>query len=71
MKKIEVSLPEEVVEVLDKKVVGKLGKDRRDVLKTIVMNWLSEQGYLEKDGKQKEHLPIEKHPHSTETFYTS
>jgi len=36
-----------------------------------VMNWLSEQGYLEKGGTKKEHLPIEKHPHSTETFYTS
>ena len=71
MKKIEISLPEEIVEIIDKKVVNKLGKDRSEALKTIVMNWLSEQGYLGKGGTKKEHLPIEKHPHSTETFYTS
>ena len=71
MKKIEVFLPDEVVEILDKKVVGKLGKDRNDTLKTIITDWLGEKGYLAKGGKQKEHLPIEDHPHSTETFYTS
>jgi len=71
MKKIEVFLPEEIVEIIDKKVVKKLGKDRSGALKTIVMNWLSEQGYLGKGETKKEHLPIEKHPHSTETFYTS
>jgi hypothetical protein len=71
MKKILVSLPDGVVEILDKDVVGKLGKGYSDTLRTIIINWLSEQGYLVKGGKRREHQPIEDHPHSTEPFYTS
>jgi len=55
MKKILVSLPDGVVEILDKEVVGKLGEEYSDTLRQIIMNWLSEQGYLSKGGKQ--HLP--------------
>jgi hypothetical protein len=51
MKKILVSLPDGVVEILDKEVVGKVGEGYSDTLRTIIMNWLSEQGYLSKGGK--------------------
>ena len=51
MKKILVALPEGVVEILDKEVIGKLGEGYSDTLRTIIMNWLSEQGYLAKGGK--------------------
>jgi len=51
MRKILVSLPDGVVEILDKEVVGKLGQGYSDTLRTIIMNWLSEQGYLAKGGK--------------------
>ena len=51
MKKILVSLPDGVIEILDKEVVGKLGQGYSDTLRTIIMNWLSEQGYLAKGGK--------------------
>lgn len=51
MKKILVSLPDGVVEILDKEVIGKIGEGYSDTLRTIIMNWLGEQGYLSKGGK--------------------
>ena len=51
MKKILVALPEGVVEILEKEVVGKLGAGYSDTIRTIIMSWLSEQGYLAKGGK--------------------
>ena len=48
MKKILVALPEGVVNLLDKELVGKLGEGHSDTLRTIIMNWLSEHGYLTK-----------------------
>ena len=51
MKKILVSLPDGVVETLDSELIGKVGQTRSDTLRTIIMNWLSEQGYLAKGGK--------------------
>ena len=53
MKKILVSLPDGVVEILDKEVIGRLGEGYSDSLRQIIMNWLSEQGYLAKGGKEK------------------
>lgn len=56
MKKILVSLPDGVVKTLDTELIGKIGQTRSDTLRTIIMNWLSEQGYLAKgeklEGKQ-------------------
>jgi Arc/MetJ-type ribon-helix-helix transcriptional regulator len=46
MKKIIVSLPDGVVEILDKEVIGKIGEGYSDTIRTIIMNWLGEQGYL-------------------------
>ena len=54
MKKILVALPEGVVEILDKEIIGKLGEGYSDTLRTIIMNWLSEQGYLAKGGRREE-----------------
>ncbi len=54
MKKIIVSLPDGVVEILDKEVIGKIGEGYSDTVRTIIMNWLSEQGYLAKGGKHEE-----------------
>jgi metal-responsive CopG/Arc/MetJ family transcriptional regulator len=48
MKKILVSLPDGVVETLDNELIGKVGQTRSDTLRTIIMNWLSQQGYLPK-----------------------
>jgi len=51
MKKILVALPDGIIELLDKELVGKLGEGHSDTLRTIIMNWLSEKGYLAKGGK--------------------
>ncbi len=53
MKKILVSLPDGVVEILDKELVGTLGEGHSDTLRNIIINWLSEQGYLAKGGKHE------------------
>jgi hypothetical protein len=51
MKKILVSLPEGIVTLLDKELVGKLGQGYSDTLRTIILNWLGEKGYLTKKGE--------------------
>jgi len=54
MKKILVSLPDGVVATLDNELIGKIGQTRSDTLRTIIMNWLSQQGYLAKGEKHEE-----------------
>ncbi len=46
MRKILVSLPTDIVDLIDKDLIGKLGEGYSDTLRTIIMNWLSEKGYL-------------------------
>ena len=53
MKKILVSLPIDIVDLIDKDLIGKLGEGYSDTLRTIIMNWLSEKGYLNKGGKRE------------------
>jgi hypothetical protein len=50
VRKILVALPDGVINILDKEVVGKIGEGYSDTLRTIIMNWLSEKGYLTKKG---------------------
>ena len=38
MKKIIASLPDGVIEILDKEVIGKVGEGYSDTLRTIIMN---------------------------------
>jgi metal-responsive CopG/Arc/MetJ family transcriptional regulator len=54
MKKILVSLPDGIVETLDNELIGRIGQTRSDTLRTIITNWMSEQGYLAKGGKHEE-----------------
>jgi hypothetical protein len=54
MRKILVALPHEIVDLIDRELVGKLGEGYSDTLRTIIMNWLSEKGYLSKGGKIEE-----------------
>lgn len=54
MKKIIVNLPDGIIEILDKEVVGKVGEGYSDTLRTIIRGWLGEQGYLAKGGKHEE-----------------
>ncbi len=52
MEKVLVSLPIDVVELIDGELKGKLGDGRSDVIRTIVMVWLSEKGYLTRGAKR-------------------
>ena len=51
MRKVLVALPNEIVALIDRDLIGKLGEGYSDTLRTIIMNWLSEKGYLNKGGK--------------------
>ena len=54
MRKILVALPEEIVNLIDKELLGKLGEGYSDTLRTIIMNWLSEKGYFTKGERNVE-----------------
>jgi len=51
MRKVLVALPKEIVDLIERELIGKLGEGYSDTLRTIIMNWLSEKGYLSKGGK--------------------
>jgi len=51
MKKVLVSLPEEIVDLMDGELRGKLGDGHSDIIRTITMMWLAQNGYLAKGGK--------------------
>ena len=50
MKRILVSLPEGIFNIV-KELKGKLGESDSEVVRDIVIAYLSEQGYLTKGGK--------------------
>lgn len=54
MKKLLVSLPDRIVKTIDAELIGKVGQTRSDTLRTIIMTWMSEQGYLAKGEKHEE-----------------
>ena len=51
MKKVLVALPQNIVDLMDTELKGKLGEGHSDIIRTIVMNWLGEKGYLSKGDK--------------------
>ena len=51
MRKVLVALPDEIVDLIERELLGKLGEGYSDTLRTIIMNWLSEKGYFTKGGK--------------------
>jgi len=51
MDKVLVSLPKEIVTLIDDELVGKLGEGRSDTIRTIILNWLIEKGYFTKGEK--------------------
>lgn len=46
MRKVLVALPENIAELLNEELVGKIGETCSDTLRTIITSWLSEKGYL-------------------------
>jgi metal-responsive CopG/Arc/MetJ family transcriptional regulator len=51
MKKVLVALPQEVVDLIDTELKGKLGDGYSDIIRSITLSWLSEKGYLSKGVK--------------------
>jgi metal-responsive CopG/Arc/MetJ family transcriptional regulator len=51
MKRVLVSLPEGIFSIL-KELKGKLGESDSEVVRSIVIAYLSEKGYITKEGKQ-------------------
>jgi metal-responsive CopG/Arc/MetJ family transcriptional regulator len=51
MKKVLVSLPEGIFKLV-RELKGKLGESDSEVVRTMVISFLSEKGYLAKEGEQ-------------------
>jgi hypothetical protein len=51
LKKALVALPDQVFDIMDSDLKGKLGTGYSDIIRTIVIAYLSEKGYLDKGGK--------------------
>ncbi len=54
MKKALVALPDEVWDIIDQDLKDKLGTGHSDIIRAIVVAYLSEKGYLDKGGKPAE-----------------
>ncbi|MEM3709911.1 MAG: hypothetical protein QXL46_03285 [Nitrososphaerales archaeon] len=52
MKKVLVALPEKVLEIIQKELKGKLGDSISEVIRGIVISYLSEKGYMSKEAKE-------------------
>jgi len=50
MKRVLVSLPEGIMKLM-KELKGKMGESDSEIVRTIVIAYLSEKGYLAKEGK--------------------
>jgi len=51
MKKALVALPDQVWDIIDSELVGKMGEGHSDIIRAICLAYLSEKGYLDKGGK--------------------
>ena len=54
MKKALVALPDEVWDIIDHELNGKMGTGHSDIVRSIVLTYLSDQGYFAKGGKHAE-----------------
>ena len=52
MKKALVALPDQVWDIIDHDLEGKMGTGYSDTIRSIVLSWLGEKGYLDKGGKR-------------------
>ncbi|MDA4128649.1 MAG: hypothetical protein OK422_04260 [Thaumarchaeota archaeon] len=54
MKKALVALPDQTWDIIDRDLKGKLGTGHSDIIRFIVLTYLSEKGYMDKGGKHAE-----------------
>lgn len=48
MRKALVSLPEGFYDIFDKELMGKIGESYSEIIRSIVVSYLSEKGYMNK-----------------------
>jgi hypothetical protein len=51
MKKALVALPDQAWDIIDRDLNGKLGSGHSDIVRAIVLAYLSEKGYMDKGGR--------------------
>ncbi|MEM4165646.1 MAG: hypothetical protein QXJ86_07390 [Nitrososphaerales archaeon] len=49
MKKALVALPDKVWDILQTELKGKMGQNNSEIIRSIVLAYLSEKGYMEKE----------------------
>ena len=52
MKRILVSIPDGTWKIIEKDLIGKIGEKESEVIRNIVMAYLSEKGYLKPQTKE-------------------
>ncbi|MFH1591959.1 MAG: CopG family transcriptional regulator [Candidatus Woesearchaeota archaeon] len=52
MKRILVSIPDGTWKIIEKDLIGKIGEKESEVIRNIVMAYLSEKGYLKSQSKE-------------------
>ncbi len=50
MKRVLVSIPDGAWEIIEKELKGKIGERDSEIIRNIVLAYLSEKGYLKKKG---------------------
>ena len=51
MRKALVALPDQAWDIIDRDLNGKLGSGHSDIVRAIVLAYLSEKGYMDKGGR--------------------
>jgi hypothetical protein len=52
MRKALVALPDEVWDIIDRDLGDRMGRGYSDTIRSIVLAWLSENGYMAKGGRK-------------------
>ncbi|MGQ9718567.1 MAG: CopG family transcriptional regulator [Nitrososphaerales archaeon] len=54
MKRVLVNLPERIMGIIQKELKGKMGDNNSEVIRSIVVAYLSEKGYMSKEVRARE-----------------
>lgn len=59
MKRTFVSLPDELFQIIRTKLKGKFGENDSEIIRSIVIAYLSEHGYLKNEGNLSENINMQ------------
>jgi len=51
MKRVLVSLPDKIYDIIDRELRGKMGEKDSEIIRAIVLAYLSEKGYIRSEVK--------------------